>query len=93
MESPCIGCLVEVEVTAEYFISSFAAQYHLDTHALDNTCQQIHRGRGADGGDIVSFDVIDDIADGIQSFLNGVVDFVVDGSDKIGYFTCFGQVG
>ena len=34
---------VEVQVATENLVGTFAAEYHLDTHRLDDTRQQIHR--------------------------------------------------
>ena len=86
-----LGCrgFVEIEIAAEHFISSFATQHHFDSHAFNDACQQIHRGRGANGGDIVSLDVVNDVADSVQSFLDGIVDFMMHGSDKAGHFAGF----
>ena len=85
--------LVEVEVAAEDLVGTLATEHHLDTHGLDDAGQQIHGGRGADGGDIVSLDEVDDIADGIEALLDGIVDFVMDGTDMIGHETGLGQIG
>lgn len=93
MESLCVRCFVEIEVTAEYFIGTFAAQYHLDAHALDDAGKQVHRGGGAHGGHVVGLDVVDDIAHGVQTFLNGVVDFVVYGTDMVGHFLALAKSG
>ena len=46
-----------------------------------------------DLSDIVGFDKIDDVADGIQTFLYGIVYFVMDGADVLGNETCFRQIG
>ena len=92
MESLGIRCLVEVEITSEYLIGTLARKYHLDTHASDDSRQEIHRGRSTYGGNIVGLDEVDDITDGIQSFLNGVVDFMMHGSDVLGYQSCLRQI-
>ena len=52
------GRLVEVKVTAEHLVCTFAAEYHLDAHAFDDTRQQIHGGGGADSGYVVSLNEI-----------------------------------
>lgn len=93
MERTRIGRLVEVKVSAEHFIGSFAAQHHLDAHALDDACQKIHRRRGAHGGYVVGLDEINHIAHGVQPLLNGVVDFVVHGADVVCHLACLRQVG
>ena len=42
---------------------------------------------------IVGLDIIDNVAEGVQTFLDRVVDLVVDGSDRIGYLAGGDQVG
>ena len=88
-----VGCFVEVEIAAKHLVGSLARKHHLDAHASDDACQQIHRCRGAHGGDVVSLDEVDDVADGIESFLYGVVDFVMHGSDVLCHQSGFSQVG
>ena len=39
MESPCVGCLVEIEVAAKNFIGTFATEHHLYSHAAYDTRQ------------------------------------------------------
>ena len=92
MESLGVRCLVEVEITSEHLVGTLARKHHLDTHAADDSRQQIHRGRCTHGGYIVGLDEVDDIADGIQTFLDGVVDFVMHGSDVLGYQSCLRQI-
>ena len=84
---------MEVKVTAEHLVRSFTAKHHFDAHALDDACQQIHRSGGADGGYVVSLDKIDYIAYGVQPFLNGIVDFVVNRTDVSRHFARLDQVG
>ena len=93
VESLCVGCFVEVKVAAKNLVRSFAAQHHLNAHRLDDTCQQVHRRRGTDGGHVVGLDEVNHVANGIQSFLNGVVYFVVNGSDVLGHESRLLQVG
>ena len=92
MESLGIRCLVEIEIASEHLVGTLARKHHLDTHASDDSRQEIHRGRSTHGGYIVGLDEIDDITDGIQSLLDGVVDFVVHGSDVLSNQSCFCQV-
>ena len=92
MESLGIRCLVEVEITSEYLVGTLTGKYHLDTHASDDSRQEIHRGRGTHGGYIVGLNEIDDITDGIQTFLDGVVDFMMHGTDMIGNQSCLCQI-
>ena len=84
---------MEIEVATENLVGTLATEYHLDTHRLDDPCQQVHGRGGADGGDVVGLDVIDDVADGIESLLDGIVDFVVNGADMVGHESRLCQVG
>ena len=93
VEGACIGRFVEIEVTAEKLVGSFAGKDHFDTHRLDYAGEQVHRRRSPHGGHIVGLEVIDDIPQRIQALLDRVVDFVVHGADVVGYFTSCGQVG
>ena len=92
MESLGIRCLVEVEITSEHLVGTLTGKNHLDTHAADDSRQEIHRSRSTNGGNIVGLNEIDDITDGIQTFLNGVVDFVMHGSDVLGNQSCLRQI-
>lgn len=83
---------MEVEITSEYLVGTLTGKYHLDTHASDDSRQKIHRGRGTNGGNIVGLDEVDDITDGIQTFLDGVVDFVMHGTDVVGNQSCLCQI-
>lgn len=82
--APCIGRFVEIEVTAEKLVGSFAGKDHFDTHRLDYAGEQVHRRRSPHGGHIVGLEVIDDIPQRIQALLDRVVDFVVHGADVVG---------
>lgn len=75
--------LMEVQVTTEHLIGPFARQHHLDAHRFNLARHQIHRRGGADGGDVISFDVVDHVADGVQAFLHREVDFMVDGAKVV----------
>ena len=93
MEFPCVRSLVEVKITSEYLVSTFTTQYHLDTHATDDTGQQVHRSRCTDGRDIIRLSIVNHIADSIETFLDGVVHLVVHSTDIVGNFLRFRQVG
>ena len=92
MESLGIRCFVEIEISSEYLICSLTGEYHLDTHTADDSCQQIHRGRCSNGCHIVGLDEIDDITDGIQTFLYGIVDFMMHGTDVLCYEASLSKV-
>ena len=42
MESLRGGSFVEIEVTTEDLVGTLAREHHLDAHALDYSCQEIH---------------------------------------------------
>ncbi len=89
---PGVRRFVEVEVAAEQLVGAFAREHHLDAHGLDVTGHQIHGGGGADGGDVIGLEVIDDVPQGIQAFLHGEVDLVVDGAQVIGHLAGGGKI-
>ena len=84
---------MEIEIAAKHFIGSFAAKHHLDAHTLDDTGQQIHRSGCTDRRNIIGLNVVDHIAQGIQSLLKGVMYLVMHGTDIVGHFTRFRQIG
>ena len=84
---------VEVEVAAEDFICTLTAEHHLYAHGLDDSSEEVHRCGGTDSGDIVGLYVVYYIADGVETFLYGIVDFMVDSADMVSHFLGFGQVG
>ena len=86
VKSLCIRGFVEIEVTPEHFIRPFATQYHLYPHRFDYASQQVHRSGGADSCHVVCLDVVDHVTNGIESFLDRVVDLVVDSTDIISHF-------
>ena len=77
---------VEIEVTAKHFVRTFAGEHHLDAHRFDLPRHQIHRRGGANGGHIIGFNVIDHIADRIQTFLYGEVNFMVHRAKMVRHF-------
>ncbi len=87
-----VGRLVEVEVATEQLVGTFAGEHHLDPHRLDVAGHQIHRGGGADGGDVIGLEVIDDVAQSIQTLLHGEVDLVVDGAEVISHLAGGGEI-
>ena len=64
-----VGRLVEVEVPPEDLVAALARQHHLHAQGLDLATHEEHRGGRADGGNIVSLDVVDDVRDGVDSLL------------------------
>ena len=93
MECFCRRGFMEIEIASENLIGTLARQYHLDTHRLDDTRQQIHRSRGTHGGNIVGFNKIDHITDGVEPLLDGIVDFMMHSTDMVGHHSGLRQVG
>ena len=87
-----VGRLVEVEVATEQLVGAFAGEHHLDPHRLDVAGHQVHGRGGADGGDVIGLEVIDDIPQGIQTLLHGEVDLVVNGAEVIGHLAGGGEI-
>ncbi len=88
-----IRCFVEVEISAENLVCSLAAQNHFYAHALYYTSQKIHRSACANSCNVVCLNKIDNIADGVETFLNGIVYLVMNRSDVLGNFLSLGKVG
>lgn len=79
-----VGSAVEVEVTAEDLIGALTRENHLDTHGLDLAREEVHGGRGTDGGDIVGLEVVDDIGKRVKTVLNSEGHDVVLGAEELG---------
>ena len=93
MERLWCWSLVEVEIASENLVSPLTRQHHLDTHALDDTGKQVHRGAGPDGCHVVCLNEVNDITDSVKPLLNGVVNLVVYGTDVISNELRLCQVG
>jgi hypothetical protein len=79
-----VGGVDEVEVSSVDLVGSLSGQNHLDSLSLDLSAQQVHGGRGTDGGDIVGLQVVDDVTKSVETLLKGEVELVVDGSEVVG---------
>lgn len=88
-----VGSGVEVEVTTENLVGTFTTQHHLDSHSFDLSRQEVHGGRSSNSGDIIGFEVVNDLWNGIESFLDSKVVFVVNGSEEVGGLLGGDQVG
>jgi len=51
---------------------------------FDFATEEVHGGTGSDGGDIETLEVIDDILQGIKTFLDGKSVFVMYRSKELG---------
>ena len=89
-----LGCrrLVEVKITTKDLVGTLTRKYHLDTHRLDDTRQQIHWRRSTNGGHIISLDEIDHVADGVKPLLDSVVDLMVNSPDMISHEFSLGKI-
>ena len=84
---------VEIEVPTKQFVCAFATEHHFDPHGADSARHKVHRGGGADGGHVVRFDVFDDVAEGIDAFLNGVGQAMVGGANALRHICGRSQIG
>lgn len=55
--------------TPEDFVAAFPTEHHLYTHGLYFTAEEVHRRTRSHGGDIVSFKVMNDFRNCVQTFL------------------------
>lgn len=83
---------MEVEVASENLVGSLSGEDHLDAHRLDVAGHEVHRGGGPDGGYVIGLDVVDDVPQGIDAFLHGEVDLVVDGADVVSDLLCLLEI-
>lgn len=83
----------EDELTTKYFVTTLSRQDHLNAHSLDLPAEEVHRGTSSYSGDIISLKVVDDFRDGIETFLNGKVVFVVNGTEEVGRLSGSNKIG
>ena len=76
--------LVEVEIAGKDLVGPLPGEDYLDAHGLDPTGQEEHRGRCADGRDVVGLEVIDDVIERVDPLLDGEEELVVHGTDRLG---------
>ena len=88
-----VGRFMEIEITSKNLVGTLATQDHLDTHTFNYPGQEIHWRRGPNGGHVVSLDMIDHVAYGVETLLDRIIDFMMDGADRIGNFPGRYQVG
>lgn len=88
-----VGGSVEVEVATEDLVGTLTTQNHLDSHGLDLTGEQVHGSRGTDGGDIVGFEVVDHVREGVETVLNSEGEGVVLGAEELGDLNGSGGIG
>src|SRR5450759_1511827 len=85
MKSFSIGSFMEIEIAAEYFIRTFTREHHLYSHRLYYPCKQVHWRGCPDRRNIVCFNVINDLPDCIEHFLNCKINFMMYCSDAVSY--------
>src|SRR5690606_19276860 len=83
----------EIEISTEKFVTALAGQHHFNTHGLDNPCQKIHWCRCSYSGNVIGFQMVNDITDGIQAFLNSEMNLVMYGTDVLCSFLRSYQIG
>ena len=88
-----IGSLVEIQITTKHLVGTFARQHHLYSHRLYHTGKKIHRSRSAYRGYIIGLNKVDNVAYGIETFLNGIVYLVVNGSYMVCHHLSLCKVG
>ena len=93
MEFFRIRCHVEIQIAAEQFIGSLAAQDHLDAHSLDLAGHEVHGGGGANRRHVIGFDVFDHVIESIQSLLNGEYQRVVNRPNMFRHFLSGSNIG
>lgn len=76
-----------MQQTSKNFVTSFAAQDHLDAHGLDFPTEKVHGGACTDSGDIVSFQMIDDFRECVQAFLHREYIFMVNSPEEVCSFS------
>ena len=76
--------LVEIEVAGERLVRALAGEHHLDAHRFDLARHQVHRRARADRGDVEGLELVDRLGQGVEAFLQGVGETVVDGAEVIG---------
>lgn len=84
---------VEVEVSTKDLVTALTREYHLDAHSLDLAAEQVHGCTGAHGSHVVSFEVEDDVANGIEALLDSEGVLVVDCAKVLSCMACCDQIG
>ncbi len=81
----CLGRrrLVKIQIATEQLVRAFAGQHHFHAHGLDAPRQQVHRCGGADGGDVVGFDVPDHFGQRIKALPKRVDEAVMHGAQRV----------
>ena len=82
-----------VKLTTEDLVGTFSGENHLDTHSLDFSAEKVHWRGSSDGRDVVSLEVVDDLWNRVETFLNGKGVFVVDSAEEVGGLLRGDQVG
>ena len=88
-----IRCFMKIEISSENFISTFTRENHFYTHRFYKPGKQVHGRTGAHCSYIIRFDMINHIPNGVQAFLNGIIDFMMNGINVFGHVAGCSQIG
>ena len=83
VESLLIWRSVEIEITAENLIATFATQHHLYSHRFNLPTEEVHWGAGSHSRHVIRLEVVDNIRNGVKPFLYGEHVFVVVGPEVV----------
>jgi uncharacterized protein (DUF2252 family) len=64
-----IWSVVEVQIAAKDLVRPFSGQYNLDSLRFDVATKEVHRSRGANCGDVVTLQMVDQFVQEYDSFL------------------------
>ena len=83
---------MKIKITAKQFVRTFTTQNHLNTHRFDDTGKKIHWSRSTNSRNIISFNMINNIRQSIQSFLNSKMNLMVNRTNIISRFLSRNQI-
>lgn len=76
-----------LELTSKDLVGSLSTQNHLDSHGLDLSTQKVHWCTGSDRCHVIGLEVINDLWNGVQTFLQSESVFVMHCAEEIGSFS------
>jgi hypothetical protein len=80
-------------LTTKHLVSPLSTQHHLDTHRLDLPTKQVHGRRRSDCRHIECLEVVNDLGNGVETFLDSEGVFVVDCAEEVCCFARGNQIG